>query len=189
MLPIPTDPNNTFHIVGIDPGTTMLGVSLLKVDITSLKILSSEAWTLNAERLMGQYQWTELMHGARTCRIHALHLELLKIFNYYNPLLIVSEAPFINGRFPQAGIALTEVLSAIRQAVIAYDQWKSLYIVPPSSVKNAVRAPGNANKDVMKQRLLELTELNYIGEVPMIKLDEHSIDALAVAYSKWKELG
>jgi len=173
-------------IVGIDPGTSTLGVAILFVNIETQKIELSIAWTLNGNKLSGKDSWTEEMHGGRYSRIAALEENLLQIFNYYQPLIIVSESPFINNRFPQAGIALTEVVVAIRRAVVTYDPWRELHVIDPPTIKKAVNAAGNATKEVMKEKVMELTDLNYNGMIPLVQLDEHSIDALSVAYCKWK---
>jgi Holliday junction resolvasome RuvABC endonuclease subunit len=70
--------------------------------------------------------------------------------------------------------------------MLAYDPWKPLYRVDPPTVKKKVGAPGNADKNAVKQALLRLPDLNYQGETPLAMLDEHSVDALAVAYGKWR---
>ena len=164
-------------IIGIDPGTDMLGVAILTINLDTLIIEDTNAFTLSGAKLSKDDYWNKEIHGNRFSRINALRIELLKIFNYNNPIFIFSESPFINYRFPAAGIALTEVLSAINRAVIEYSIWNKLHLVPPSSVKQAINAPGNATKEMMKEKILEYKNLNC----DINTLDEHSIDAIAVA--------
>ena len=182
MLVIPKNSNNIFTILGIDPGSTLLGIALLFVNIDTLQIVGSNAWTINGAKLAGKDTWSDELYGNRVSRILAIEETLVNTFNYYQPLIISCESPFINSAFPAAGIALTEVLSTIRSAVMRYDVWHQLYLIPPSSVKNAVGAKGAAGKDSVKEKVLEL-DLKYNGDVPIQSLDEHSLDALAVAYS------
>lgn len=59
--------------------------------------------------------------------------------------------------------------------------------IDPSSVKNAVGAKGNAKKEVMAEQLLTLENI-LLSDRPLRELDEHSVDAVAVAYSAYKNL-
>jgi Holliday junction resolvasome RuvABC endonuclease subunit len=61
-------------------------------------------------------------------------------------------------------------------------------MIDPPSVKKAVGATSHAKKDEVKAALARLPDLNYNGPVPLEMLDEHSIDALAVAYCRLKIL-
>lgn len=188
MLVIPKDSATTFNLIGLDPGSNTFGIALLNVDIASLRIVSSAAWTIVGERLVGKDSWAEELHGARFSRLKAIEENLLNLFNHYQPLIVVSESPFINNRFPQAGIALTEVICSVRRAVTLYDMWKELYMIPPSSVKNAIGASGNGNKDIVKESIIKVQELVGVCEMSVSELDEHSVDALAVAYALLQKL-
>ena len=188
MLTVPNNSLCEFSIIGLDPGSNAFGIAVLNVNIDTMKIVSSNAWTVFGERLAGKSNWAEEIHGARVNRILAIEQNLVSIFKHYNPVIIASESPFINNAFPAAGIALTEVLACIRKAVMQYDSWKVLHLIPPSLVKNGVGAGGGVNKVSVRDKVIALSELNYNGNVNIEKLDEHSIDALAVAYTKYKQL-
>lgn len=188
MLSMPPDSSQVVSIIGIDPGSHNLGVGMLQIDIPTLRIVASDAWTLVGKKLAKHHEWTTDLHGERNGRVHALEEELLRIFRYYQPLEIASESPFINSKFPQAGLALTVVVCAIRRAVMTYDIWKPLHLIDPPTVKMAVGAPGNAPKEIIKEKIMEMSTLNYIGETPLSQLDEHSIDALAVAICRFRLL-
>jgi Holliday junction resolvasome RuvABC endonuclease subunit len=182
MLTLPPDPRDTFTLMGLDPGSDTFGIAVLQVYLGHGAVASSQAWTIKGSAMVGKLDWLEALHSHRTSRIDAIEDNLLGLFDQHRPLVIVTEAPFVNNRFPQAGIALTEVMCAVRSAVRRYDAWRALYTVPPSSVKNAVGAPGGAKKDAMRERVMALPDLAYQGATPIECLDEHSIDALAVAY-------
>ena len=188
MLTLPINSPDIATIVGIDPGSTNMGVSVITINLVTLKIVSSIAWTINGAKLSDDESWIAQLHGDRYSRIKALEETLLQIFNYYQPIAICAESAFINGRFPAAVMALVEVMGAIRSAVTRYDVWKVVNLVPPSSAKTAVSAGGAANKDTMKEKVMQVTELNYSGTVPLELLDEHSIDSLAIGYYMYKKL-
>lgn len=186
MLRLPADSGSIISVVGIDPGTSTLGTSVLWIDLNTMGIISSSAKTFRGDRLQDEESWLGALHGDRFSRICALEGALLHLFTHVKPYLIASEAPFISMRQPQAYGALTEVMCAIQNAVMFYDAWKPLYRIDPPSVKKAVGAAGNADKHAVKQAVLQLRDLNYAGDTPLELLDEHSVDALAVAYARWR---
>lgn len=177
---------NHFNLIGIDPGSDKLGIANLKVDLDSLEIIESTATTIIASKLVSDQSFLAQIHSYRTARIYKLKEELLKYFNKLQPSIISCESPFFNPRRPGAFQPLVEVLAMIKDAVIEYDIWQPLFLIDPSSIKNSVKASGNADKDKMKLAVIALGDIHFDGDVS--KLDEHSIDALAVAYCKLKYL-
>ena len=189
MLKLNDSSDPHINIIGIDPGTTHLGFSVIKVDVTDLRIKESVAYTLNGSKLSDDNSWLAQTYGDRFNRINALEKSLTEIFQQYNPTIICAESPFFGLRHPNAFQALTEVICAIRNAVYKHDIWMTLKLVPPSSVKQAVFAKGNATKTTMKDCLTNLMpELNYNGNTPFNLLDEHSIDSLAVGYYAYTQM-
>jgi Holliday junction resolvasome RuvABC endonuclease subunit len=185
MLRMPAHSASIISIIGIDPGSTCLGTSILWVDLSTMKIIASSAKTFRGDRL-GQELWTAELFGDRIGRIASLEEELVHLFRHVQPYMIASESPFMSMRRPQAYGALTEVICAIRRAVMRYDMWKTLYLIDPPTVKKAVGASGNADKEQVKSKLMALPDLQYSGDIPIARLDEHSVDALAVAYGRWR---
>jgi len=188
MLVMPRLSASTFTMLSIDPGSDCLGLACFEVAFGSYEIVSVKARTLVGTKMLGKDTWAEEIHGNRLARIRVLEETLLRIFNMEEPVFIVSEAPFINMRRPQAYGALTEVICAIRNAVFNYDPWKKLLLIDPPTVKKAVGAPGNAGKDDVKLHLLKFSGLNYSGDTSLADLDEHSIDAICVGLAHRKTL-
>jgi Holliday junction resolvasome RuvABC endonuclease subunit len=182
MLPIPNQNHNVACIVGIDPGTENLGVGLVWFNIDNYDIVKCASNTYRGSRLAGS-DWSEAIHGARYRRIEALMWNLSILFNREKPIVIGSESAFINVRRPQAYGALTEVVTAIRHTVQSYDLFRPLYMVPPSTVKNAIGCKGNADKEAVKNSVLKIEKLTSTCESEIALMDEHSVDALAVAYA------
>ena len=69
-------------IIGIDPGTDMLGVAILTINLDTLIIEDTNAFTLSGAKLSKDDYWNKEIHGDRFSRINALRIELLKIFNF-----------------------------------------------------------------------------------------------------------
>lgn len=184
---MPEGASSLVNLMGLDPGTNKLGVGILCIDMKTSQIVGANALTLVGEKL-AKGTWMSEMHGDRFGRIAQLQRQLNRLLHHYQVVDIASESPFYSLRHPNAYGALTEVICAIRDAVIYYDCWKSLTLIDPPTVKNAVGAKGNADKDVMKEKVMTVLGPVYQGVVPINELDEHSYDALAVAYCRWQQL-
>lgn len=181
MLSIPLSSGNIAKIVGIDPGTETLGVAIIHFNVEDFSIVRCEAATYKGSALL-RNEWTRELFGDRYSRIEAHRFNLYKILVEEQPLIVGCESPFISRRFPQAGLALTEVVCAIRASLRLYDLFKPLYSVTPPEAKKAVGAKVNKDKREVAKSILKIKALTSTAVLPLTTLDEHSIDALAVAY-------
>lgn len=179
------------RIVGIDPGSTTLGFSILEYDLHSFEIVRTYARTFNA----GKMKLSELdiaNHSERYARIYELMDTLYDAFVEMEPTFVISESPFMAMRRPQAYGALVEVVFAIRSALRKYDPTMNLDLIDPPRAKNAVGAAGNAKKEQVYAALKKLLPNLHFDETrsseSFDKLDEHSVDGLAIAYSRWRKL-
>lgn len=187
MLVIPSYSSSIASIIGIDPGSSNLGIGIIYYDVKTFQIVGSKAFTLNGAKL-GKGSWVTKIHGDRAGRINALGEALLQvILNEEGVTDIVSESPFMS-RFAQAFASLTEVVAEVRRVIINHFPWLTLHLIDPPSVKNAVGAKGNADKDEVKTAISNLPGFVYNDPDEFMFLDEHSTDALAVAYSRYKVL-
>lgn len=179
------------RIIGIDPGSTTLGFSVLEYDARTYEIIRTYAFTFNA----GKMKLSELdieNHSERYARIYELMDALYDKFVELRPTFVICESPFMAMRRPQAYGALVEVVFAIRSALRRYDPTMHLDLIDPPSAKNAVGAAGNAKKEQVQAALKKmLPKLHFdvtLSEAPFDELDEHSVDGTAIAYSRWKKL-
>jgi len=113
-------------------------------------------------------------------RLQQHHDELIQWCHILKPHAVIAESPF-QGRFAQSFAALTECINMIRQAVMVYDSHMPLNLVDPPTVKRAagVVLRRGTDKEDVKQALLGRQDL--VWGVDIHVLDEHSIDAVAVA--------
>lgn len=177
------------NIIGIDPGSQTLGLAVITFDVRDLSIISSQAQTFTASKMPGMNEWDCEIHNQRFSRINTHYDNILTILHHYQPIQVSCESPFYNPRMPMAFEVLVETMNAIRRATHAYDPWRHLYLVEPSTVKNAVGAKGGADKIGMKQAVGSLRGiLKIINDQQYDYFDEHSIDALAVAYARYSGL-
>ena len=184
---MPVNAGSVARIIGIDPGSESLGLSCIDYDLVTQQVVSSTAQTFVGSK-MGMNEWMGEVHSNRFARIDAHYQNLMWVLQTMQPTFVVCETPFFNPRRPNAFEVLVEVLKMIRQALWDYDRHMRLETVDPPSVKKGVKAPGNADKAAMTVAVCRLEGLNYQGTVPLAQLDEHSIDALAVAWVKVNQL-
>jgi len=171
-----------FRLIGIDPGTSNLGVGVIEARTDTLEIISSRAWTVRAERLPYYNTRAEEVHGERFARIQAIRRELDRILDIEEPEFVFAESPFFFSKRPGAFSALVEVVAQIRLAVYDYHPTIEIEMIPPKSVKEAFTGLGDARKDGMRNVILKLNDLNYEGDIDLSWLDDNAIDGLAIAY-------
>lgn len=180
---MPYNAESIVTILGLDPGTNNLGLAWISFDAVTLQIVRTQSLLLTADK-MNPSPWYAEIHCDRHSRLKTLQENILQVLHYVNPVCVVTESPFFNALRPNAYQALIETIEMIRHAVSMFDIYKSLNYIDPPSVKRAVGGAGNAKKEEVQRRVLMIDELNYQGQTPLGSLDEHSIDAIAVAYSK-----
>lgn len=180
---IPHGVGDCATLLGLDPGTNNLGLAWINFDPVSLSILNTQSLLLTADKMNPSPFYAET-HCDRHARLEVLYENILQVLHWIRPVSVVTESPFFNANRPNAFAALIETVEMIRHAVCQYDWQQSLNYIDPPSVKRSVGAPGNAKKEVVQNHVLLIPELNYQGTTPLSYLDEHSIDAIAVAYSK-----
>lgn len=187
MLTIP-DARDHIRLIGIDPGSHTLGVAYVHYNLATKQLYVKNAVTVTADKIVSLMSSdVVLVHGERRSRLIALQSFLLSYFDYTEPDVITSESPFLGMRVT-AFETLTECCCAIREAVYQYKANKPLVMVSPTEAKKAVGVKGKGTtKDDVRNGVLAIPNIVFDATVDVNLLDEHAIDAIAVAYSKCKE--
>lgn len=190
MLTLPNGSQN-YRIMGIDPGTDTLGVSIVDLDIITYEAKIIFVDTLSGLKGSRRFPEFEETFGSRSAKLYSNSLALSELVNLYRPNCIISESPYM-GRFAQAFEALVECLTMIRNVILKYDPYLALETIDPSNVKKAVGASGRTakggDKHTVRDALFKLKGLYNHSNKPLELLDEHSIDATAVACFKLKQI-
>lgn len=180
--------DSRYRVVGIDPGTDTLGVSLIEVDLRTSELILLDSVTYRGQLLARSDPLRIEKHGDRFARLMGHRSNLLYYFQQAQPHAFACEAPYM-GRFPQAYAALTECVLVIKQAVELYDPFKKLYLYDPPTVKKSVSVNGKSgDKEAMRRAISQLRDLQNPSGISFAVLDEHSIDSIAVSYCRAKEL-
>jgi crossover junction endodeoxyribonuclease RuvC len=146
-------------ILGIDPGTTILGFALL--DATSSQGVLLDMGTLRLSKIKEHAD-----------KLKAVFEKTLEIIENYHPQILAIEAPFY-GKNPQSMLKLGRA----QGVVIAAAMYKGLNVFEysPRKIKQSITGNGNASKE---QVAAMLKNMNLIKEN---KYPFDATDALAVA--------
>jgi len=170
---------NNFNIIGVDPGSNFVGVSVLEVNVETFQIHKISSETINLSKIKSR---TEPNYDITYKMDNLLHY-LTELFRANNPSVVSIENPFMFSKRPGAVIPLAKSLAIIEQAAITYDDSVLIYRISPSEVKNAIGAKGNADKDTMLSTLEHHPILGYYIDIE--RMSEHEIDAVAMGYGAY----
>ena len=146
-------------ILGIDPGTTVLGFAIL--DATTSQGALIDIGTLRLSKIKGHAD-----------KLKAIFEKTLQLIEAHQPQILAIEAPFY-GKNPQSMLKLGRA----QGVVIAAAMYKGLEVFEysPRKIKQSITGNGNASKE---QVAAMLKNMNLIKENDL-PLD--ATDALAVA--------
>jgi len=146
-------------ILGIDPGTTILGFALL--DATSSQGALLDIGTLRLSKIKEHAD-----------KLKMIFEKTLQIIELHHPHILAIEAPFY-GKNPQSMLKLGRA----QGVVIAAAMYKGLevYEYSPRKIKQSITGNGNASKEQVAAMLINMN---------LIEANKHpfdATDALAVA--------
>jgi crossover junction endodeoxyribonuclease RuvC len=151
--------NTTKIILGIDPGTIMMGYGLISVKGNVIKLL--DLGVLKLASIKDPYQ-----------RLHQIHHLVANIITKYKPTTFAIEAPFF-GKNVQSmlklGRAQGVAIAAAMQASIPVTEYS------PKKVKQSITGNGNADKLQVSKMLESILKFESVEKT------YDATDALAVA--------
>jgi len=154
-------------ILGIDPGTTVMGFGLIKVEKKKMKFL------LLDELLLHKYDSHEL-------KLKKIFEKTLSIIDIYHPDELAIEAPFY-GKNVQSMLKLGRAQGVAMAAGLYREVPITEY--SPKKIKQSITGNGNASKEQVAGMLQSLLNLK---ELPK-RLD--STDGLAAAVCHFFNMG
>lgn len=170
------------RVMGIDPGSRTLGISMVDCYPYENTLSLAESWTLNTELAIRRNRFRAARVGEHQIRMEAIHEEVLLAMQNYYPDVVIMETPYL-GRLPQSFFVLTQVMTAIERAVGDYSAAMVLEKVDPSTVKKAIGVPGNSSdKELVRKAVNGLKCLENLSDRDLGSLSEHAIDSIAVAH-------
>lgn len=170
------------RVMGIDPGSRTLGISITTCFPYEQLWQLDEAWTLNTELEIRRNRFRADRVGEHQVRLEAIEKEVLRALQNFYPDVVIMETPYL-GRLPQSFFVLTQVMMAINRAVDAYSAAMFLNKIDPATVKKAIGVPGNSSdKELVRKAVELLPNFENLSDRTLGSLDEHAIDAIAVSH-------
>ncbi|MBN8837355.1 MAG: crossover junction endodeoxyribonuclease RuvC [Sphingobacteriia bacterium] len=131
-------------ILGIDPGTQVMGYALLRVKGTDIKVLEMDALKLTA-------------HKDIYDRLGRIHAKVTELITQFKPQTFAIEAPFFGKNIQsmlKLGRAQGVAIAAAMQAELSVTEYS------PKKIKQSITGNGNADKEQvwqMLQKILAIT--------------------------------
>ncbi len=189
MLAIPENAN-TMRLLSIDPGTTTTGLAFYEVNLVNKQIHLVDALTIKASTNFGNYKRISILHSDRLARVLYLSDLLYQFLLDFQPNAVICESSFM-GSFPDAFEGLIHCVSLFETMMLKYNERIPMEMIDPTSVKRNLNAilknskGGTESKDSVRKKILELHDNKaFTSDVDLTKLDEHSIDAVAIGWFK-----
>ena len=176
---------DTISVIGIDPGTHFTGIAL--VEIRNGLLYLEHVETVDANRLNNDTVTLQYLHDERFTRIIGITSYVKDFVVNTSPHFVCCEKNHLS-KFPQAGLVLGELISSIRYAIYNELPYLRFELAEASAVKKNIGVKGNSgNKLDMTEAVLN-QNLNINSNIDIAALDEHSIDAIAIALFKCYDL-
>lgn len=156
-------------VMGIDPGTNVMGYSILRVQGNKATMVAFGVVELKK-------------YASHYLKLGKIYERVLGIIDSYHPDELAIEAPFY-GKNVQSMLKLGRAQGVAICAAIQRDIPISEY--EPKKIKMAITGNGSASKEQVAGMLKRM--LNISDEIMHIQLD--ATDALAAAYCHFMQLG
>jgi len=171
----------TFNIMGVDPGTNYVGVSVFEINVQTLEIVSITPLTISLSKIQ-----ETTFSPAMNLRLFELKNQMRHIVATFNPVSITIEHGFINKLRPAAYGPLSMSINTVQSAAFDVNPFSRIFMISPSEIKMNVGATFKADKDMV------LAAMNKIGEITakvnLNSISEHAVDATAIAYGHLKNI-
>jgi crossover junction endodeoxyribonuclease RuvC len=148
-------------ILGIDPGTLVMGYSIIAVTQQQLKLIEMSVLKLNARK--DNYE-----------RLQLIHQKVCELIKTHKPSTFAIEAPFF-GKNVQSMLKLGRAQGVAIAAAMSAGLEVSEY--SPKKIKQSITGNGNAGKDQVWQMLQRILSIHKHTDIKYLDAS----DALAVA--------
>ena len=147
------------RILGIDPGTNLLGFAIIEINGEHIKVLELGVLRLKEKKNPND-------------KLREIFLEVQEIIEKYLPQELAIEAPFF-GKDVQSMLKLGRAQGVAMAAGMTMGL--SITEYPPKKVKQSVTGNGNAGKEQVADMICKMLNINRT------KLSLDATDALSVA--------
>lgn len=165
QFPVRTSGNTPYKILGVDPGTNILGYAILEVTGRSLRLIDFGVFRL-------------AHHEDHHIKLKEIYLQLQEIIESYLPEVLAIEAPFY-GKNVQSMLKLGRAQGVAMAAAITMGLEITEYA--PKKIKQSITGNGNASKEQVAALLESILKI----KIDAAHLD--ATDALAAAVTHFNQ--
>lgn len=173
----------SLRIMGVDPGTENLGMSLGVCDFMTPKYNIIDASTFDIKHLIHKTNSYLTQYQSRNIAMYTAVYQLVyQAVHDLQPDLVICESPYMDRRFPLSYMLLSLCSQAVEQAVKDYSIFIPFEYIDPASAKKGVGVKGNnGDKNLMREAILSNKLIT--GSIDLSLLDEHAIDSIGIGYN------
>jgi len=146
-------------ILGVDPGTNVMGFALLELYLQKSNVI--DMGVIKMDKLPGHYE-----------KLHKIFEETTSLIEQYKPAVLAIEAPFY-GKNLQSMLKLGRAQGVVIAASL--HQGMEVFEYSPKKIKQSITGRGNASKEQVAAMLSQICKIE-------IQRYFDATDALAVAY-------
>lgn len=154
--------DNSKIILGIDPGTNLMGYGLIDVADNKPRLIAMGVIRLN--KIENHYQ-----------RLQRIYQRVYGIMTEFKPAHVAIEAPFF-GKNVQSMLKLGRAQGVAIAAALAFDT--DIFEYEPRKIKMAITGSGSASKEQVREMLRRILNIDK-NALDQLELD--ATDALAAA--------
>lgn len=177
-----TDESFIYRIMGVDNGTTHMGVVIADLDLRSGDYHIVHAETYRADKMISRLTGVVQRKGALLARQMLLRESFYETLQYFNPHAIAVEVPFFMPGRVTTYKALSETMVFLQMAVEDYNPISVIHPITPGEAKKAVQTKNfTMKKVVIRECVLKLDSVTYSDGIDKYNLTEHEYDAIAVS--------
>lgn len=156
-------------ILGIDPGTNLMGYGVLRV--TGSRVEALHLGVIDMHNLLDGYE-----------KLGHIYEQVSHVIALYRPTQLAVEAPFF-GKNVQSMLKLGRAQGVAIAAAI--QQGMSIFEYAPMKIKMALTGSGSASKEQVAEMLRRVLCL----DAEQMVLQRDATDALAAAYCHYLQMG
>lgn len=171
-----------FNIMGVDPGSRTVGVTILTVRPSGNTTVDLKLDVVGVRTLTLYIDSSGLgIHDNIVDRTEKLARLIKGIYYVYKPSMVAIESSFVNLSRMGAVIPLTKAIHTIESTIVGIDKYAKIVTIPPGIIKKVFGSSQKGKDAVLiaikkKKHLVELME-------DVDKVTDHEIDSVAIAFT------
>jgi len=166
---------DTIRIIGIDPGTTTVGVAIVDVTL-EYKIVNIETILIDAKYVNVNNNYTSLYN-----RLSYIENRIYEIIQTYRPHMVSHENAFLFHMRPGAYGPLSQSILAITNGIYKANPYMYIQGFAPKYIKKIFSDKGTSDKDGMLSYMRGINEITDLINIE--RISEHEIDAIAIVFT------